>query len=264
MDYYYKYFKYKSKYLNLIEQFGGAEWVDPTNGNRIHGAGIILIENYRGLPSIIMYRSILPGPRHGKYELPGGGIDMRSDPWTTATKELREESRGLFNIDPNFIRNPAIQYVDVPFQYRGQTYYNRQYIIYITGHDGHIRGDNYIHNIPVINANVARLRPNHPKQYQETDDIGRINIIQLNARIPGVPVPGVPVPPVFDIKINGISKRTGITVFNISSQQVNIIRYCLPIINAIAGAGNIIRLNYNPNDIRNPNSPFYGVHTYWI
>lgn len=259
MNYQYKYLKYKNKYLKLINQLGGSFWEDPNNHQHIHAAGLILIENYRGVPSIIFFRSLLAPPRHGKYELPGGSIDHGSNPWVTAVKELREESRGLFNINANFINNPAnrVQYIDVPYTCGPHTCYNRQYILYITGHDGHIQGGDYLHNINIIDANITRLRPHHPLQYKETNDICRIDIRNINKIIPGAHR-GT------DIMIMGTSKSVGNIMITIPPIQVHILRHCLTTINTVIAVRNIIKLNYNPNDTRNPSSPYYGTRTNWI
>lgn len=81
-----KYKKYKNKYLQLKNMIGGG----------ITGVGVMLLITLSGKDYVIVVRD----KKSGKFNLPGGFI-KEGNIYNTAYEELREETKGLFKIQPS-------------------------------------------------------------------------------------------------------------------------------------------------------------------
>lgn len=258
-----------NKYIDLKNNYtqDGGYWFDTDLKRRISGAGVILIENYgHGAvkrPCIIVFRSLLRGDRFGKYEITAGEIGSPPEipvpppPWVTASKELREESRGMFHVDQNIIHGLLPE--DVNFEQGGVTKYNRIYMMLVSSAHGLV-SHHYHRNIGIINANIARMRPHHAGQYMETDEIARIPIASLQAALG-------PPSAVGDFNINGFLPHGANAMITLNGKQRNILRQCLTKINGlIVGAPVYPLLNFDPNDMhgRTIGTPYEGTATYWL
>ena len=94
----------------------------------------------------------------------GGTYELKHDKLeTTASTELREESRNLFNINADKIKECI--YIDIE---HGEKYY-RTYILFIENRD--FKVDYYYRNKKILNESE-----NVPKYWKETEDITLIKI----------------------------------------------------------------------------------------
>lgn len=154
IDYKREYIKYKSMYLKLKQNGGVGE-----------NAGFILIEeNYYGQPCLIMFRRA----SDGVIELPGGLSDPTDPtPLYTATRELREESNGMFSFTPSGTR--SIMPKEINFGANAKTY-----IVRIIGPPGGIRSRIYDDNY-----DIYKNRTGVPNGFKETDMIVRVPLDQI-------------------------------------------------------------------------------------
>jgi hypothetical protein len=157
------------------------------NSKTYSGAGVIIVEDYyiknkkSTIPCIILVRN-----KSNKHFMDFGGsfekkhINLK----TTASKELREESRNLFNISPKHFN----YYVDIP---SGRHLY-RVYIIKINS----ASRKQFIHNMKIIDKNSS------PRSWRETDAITHI--------------------PINSIKFNRFAKRGRVVLKDINGKRINI------------------------------------------
>lgn len=112
-----KYKKYKNKYLEEKDkkqkqkQVGGA--IVAIDGTNYSGAGILLFSKHKNSSSKDEISVLLMEDKSGENQDFGGNIDSKeaSTPndalYLTASKELFEESQGLINMHPEFLRSYA-------------------------------------------------------------------------------------------------------------------------------------------------------------
>ncbi len=133
-----------------------------------HGAGVIILENYKGKLALTLFKNT----SSGKYDCPGGKIDdAKIAIENTASKELREETINMFNINPTNL----IHSVDIP---SGKKLY-RAYVIHVQGptdkNGKHpIFSAVYSTNMAVIGASKGV-----PHEWRETSDIARLYVDQF-------------------------------------------------------------------------------------
>ena len=159
-DYFYKYQKYKSKYLNLnnitpnLTQEGGLK-----PNTKDAGAGVVLLENYTnpktresGL-AVILFRN-----KFNKMYTDGGGVrDKEEDIKDTARRELREESANLFRLSKDSLSNRLAVRV-------------HKYVGYFVKLKSPIMSKKYFSNLDKIKRNKS------PRYWRETDDFKRVFI----------------------------------------------------------------------------------------
>ena len=73
--------------------------------DNIGGAGIVIIVQLHNKPAVLIVHNKLTN----KWDIPGGKIDPDENPTVTASRELREETKGLFKISHNILK-------DIPFR----------------------------------------------------------------------------------------------------------------------------------------------------
>jgi len=98
MDYRLKYLKYKNKYLNLQNQFGGG--AKNACVALLYNNNIYLVKNYKN-----------------KWNIPGGKIDLGENSLTAAFREFHEETGG-FDLD---IWEPTLRTKIHCYNFRGHT-----------------------------------------------------------------------------------------------------------------------------------------------
>lgn len=132
------------------------------------GSGVLIIEDYikqdRKIKSVVLVRnksSQLFGDFGGMYEKRDKLLQV------TASKELKEESRNLIDLDWNILQDQ--KYVDVISNKKRNEYY-RIYIIKING----ICRKYFHYNRKIIDKSDLK------RYYKETDDIRHISIDDIN------------------------------------------------------------------------------------
>jgi len=141
--------------------------------NMYSGAGVMIIEDYltrsgQTVPSLVLVRnksSECFSDFGGMYEKKHKSLEQ------TAQTELREESKNLFNISSEYLKNS--KWVDIP----AGRYFYRMYLIKING----ISRKYFNHNKKIIDRNDM------PRSWKETDQlthlpIENIDYDQLNVR----------------------------------------------------------------------------------
>jgi hypothetical protein len=134
------------------------------------GSGVLIIEDYYKKngnvePCIILVRNKASGEYTdfgGSYELKHGSLQE------TASIELREESRNLFNIDPKFMTNE----IDM------HAFNNQYYRIYLLKVNG-VSRKYFLHNSKLIDS-LHQKGIKIPRSWRETDDIVHIPIKNID------------------------------------------------------------------------------------
>lgn len=142
-----------------------------TEGDKHYsGAGVLIVEDYymkdgEVVPCIILVKN----KASGEYSDFGGSYEKKHISLKeTASKELQEESRNLFVIDPKFMTN----YVDIP------AFSNNFYRVYLLKINGANR-KYFLHNKNLIDT--AHQNDTHvPRSWRETSDIAHIPIKNID------------------------------------------------------------------------------------
>ncbi|ARF09658.1 NUDIX hydrolase [Indivirus ILV1] len=116
------------------------------------GAGILIIESYKGIPVITLF-----GKDNMNYSDIGGRSDPGETSEITAYREGREETANMINITPEELTQYAAH-----INFKGYI----AYIIYIDG----ISFKDYIHNVNMIHSNCSW----NEKHWMETNSMVRI------------------------------------------------------------------------------------------
>lgn len=127
------------------------------NGSSVKGAGILLIESYKGNPVITLF-----GKDNMNYSDIGGKTDPGELPEVTAYREGREETANLINILPEELKYYAA-YMEF------NTY--AIYIIYVDG----ISFDDYAHNVNIIHSQCGTKE----LHWKETNSMARIPLNEI-------------------------------------------------------------------------------------
>ena len=122
------------------------------------GAGVVVIERYNNKNAFYIVRE-----KNGIWSIPGGKRDNNDKNYYTAHKELKEETRGLFSISPDILKN-CYSYD----KKAGSNMYYKAYFLYVTSTIPIFR-KYYYNNKKIIDDNSQLYR-----YYQETDKIDRI------------------------------------------------------------------------------------------
>jgi len=172
----YKYYKYKTKYINLrsLQTGGTIIYTQKHTKKTFSGAGIILIEMYKNKPTVILFKS---KRKEGVfYEGLGGGVDKKDlynlcPLAATAIREAFEESMGLVYF-PDVLK--IIRKVDNLDRHIDIKYKNNYYRAYIIAIESNIINENdYNHNNKILLKNTIS------SVYKETTAIGKFYIDDL-------------------------------------------------------------------------------------
>lgn len=130
--------------------------------NKYSGAGVVIIQSYNNKNAFFIIRE-----KNGMWSIPGGKRDKTDKTiYYTAHKELKEESRGLFSISPDVLKNC--------YSYDKMTensLFYKAYFMYISSNTP-ITRKYYYYNKKIIDKNSFNF--SHP--YKETDKMDRIYV----------------------------------------------------------------------------------------
>lgn len=150
------------------------------NGVSYSGAGVMIVEDYytksgRVEPCILLVKN---GSSNLFTDFGGSYEKTHSDLRETAHKELREESRNLFNISGKYLK----KYVDIPVGITGsvkQIYY-RVYIIKING----ISRKYFNHNKTLMDK-LHKQGVHVPRSWRETSDVAHVPFRNIDFNLLG-------------------------------------------------------------------------------
>lgn len=137
------------------------------------GAGVLIIEDYymkngQVEPCIILVKNIASG----EYSDFGGSYESKHKSLQkTASTELSEESRNLFNVEPNFIMSNA-EKIDMP------AFNDSFYRLYVLKINGACR-KYFLHNTHLID-DLYKGGAHIPRSWRETNDITHIPIKNID------------------------------------------------------------------------------------
>jgi len=137
------------------------------------GAGALIVEDYYKRdgtiePCIILVKN----KASGEYTDFGGGYEKKHGSLQiTALKELREESRNLFNIAPRFFTDNNS--VDLPAP---SDHFYKLYILKING----VSRKYFLHNSRLLDMLHQKNIIHIPRYWRETDDISHIPIKNID------------------------------------------------------------------------------------
>lgn len=121
-------------------------------------------------PCVVLFRA--RGSRALEYDDPGGELNPGESPLACATRELREESLGLFRLDmESLARAGGVCRVDV-----GPAKRYASFVVPVRGPPGRgIVEEHYAYNRAAVRG-LAEVLPGH---WQETDDMARFSVSGL-------------------------------------------------------------------------------------
>jgi ADP-ribose pyrophosphatase YjhB (NUDIX family) len=130
--------------------------------NKYSGAGVVIIQSYYNKNAFFIIRE-----KNGIWSIPGGKRDKTDKTiYYTAHKELKEESRGLFSISPDVLKN-CYSYD----KNTGNSQFYKAYFMYVSPNTP-ITRKYYYNNKKIIDKNSLNF--SHP--YKETDKMDRIYV----------------------------------------------------------------------------------------
>jgi 8-oxo-dGTP pyrophosphatase MutT (NUDIX family) len=135
--------------------------------SRTTGAGVLLVETYRGRPAVLLFRD----RRTGKYTDPGGGRDAGEDALACAAREATEESLGLFRISRADLAALAR---DTPHRVLELDRPPHRYTSVVVPVSG-VRRTAFRTNLALTRAHAAQL----PDMWNESDDMTRFYVADL-------------------------------------------------------------------------------------
>lgn len=199
------------------------------------GAGVVVIERYNNKNAFFIVRE-----NNGIWSIPGGKREKDDNTYNTAHKELKEETRGLFSISPNILKNCYSYDIKA-----GNNMYYKAYFIYITSTIPIFR--KYYYNNKKIIDNNSRL---YPILFQETDKIDRIYIDTFIADLANIQ-------PDSSMITHKVSNGEQIVL---RARDVSIIKHNIKVINTIHLHKSKLLQSSNNNTING----ITGFHTFYL
>ena len=204
-------------------QRGGAQTIIADGGVNYQGADVLLLNNYHGTPTIVVFRSTLTAGPLPAFGLAGGRCEVKHHGLieNTITEELYEESRKSVFIDHEvfMLMTNDDKYVDIapgPIFVGGPDQMRRAYVC-----AGNFSTTIYNENKSIFDRLIAQDPANKARyhSYLETSEMFRIPIADMEAAIVRLPARGKP------MRVNGRDIYVQQGVFNayIAAKAKNLI-----------------------------------------
>jgi hypothetical protein len=198
------------------------------------GAGVVVIERYNNKNAFYIVRE-----ENGIWSIPGGKRENEDKTiYYTAHKELKEETRGLFSISPDILKN-CYSYD----KKAGSNMYYKAYFLYVTSTIPIFR-KYYYNNKKIIDSNIISFS----NPYHETDKIDRIYIDTFINDMANIQPDG-------SMITHKVSNGEQIIL---RGRDASIIKHNIPVINKI-GKPHMLQSNSN-----NSINGVPGFHTFYL